>query len=59
MEMLNLYHYHLTLWEMGGSRAEMALERETLVLNTARRLLLTALPKPENDREAIKAATTQ
>ena len=24
-----------------------------------RRLLLTALPKPENDREPIKAATTQ
>ena len=24
-----------TLWEIGGSRAEMALERETLVLNTA------------------------
>ena len=35
VEMLSLYHYHMTLWEMGGSRAEMALERETLVLNTA------------------------
>ena len=48
-----------TLWEMGESRAEltmMALERKTWVLNTATacyRLMLSALPKPENDREAM------
>ena len=37
----------------------MVLERETWVLNTATaccRWMLSAQPKPENDREAMKAA---
>ena len=61
VEMSSLYHYHSRQDPLGNGRVQSrdGIGEGDLGVGHCRRLLLTALPKPENDRETIKAATTQ